>query len=60
MLMTREEAREWFQIRDRVRDAVLNLETCTRCWRVRDAARLVQLGDAYYCFPGDTSGCMAH
>ncbi len=59
MKLTIEEAREWYQIRDRVREAVADLEVCSRCGRVRDKANLVGTSRYYCCRPGDKNGCMA-
>lgn len=59
MTLTIKEAREWFQIRDHVKDAVTHLEMCERCWRVRDQEHLVVVDGAYCCRPGDKGGCLA-
>ena len=58
MGLTLKEAREWFQIRDNVKDAVLHLEVCDSCLRVRDLENLVQIGNTYRCRPGDKDGCL--
>lgn len=57
--LTQEEVREWFQIRNHVRDAVLQLEVCGRCWRVRDQSRLFRIAGTYCCRPDDDEGCLA-
>jgi len=59
MTLTIEEAREWFRIRDRVKQAVFRLEVCGRCWRVRDLAKLIPVRGSYCCRPGDQNGCLA-
>lgn len=59
MTLNLEETREWFQIRDHVKDAVLHLEVCDRCWRVRDLADLIEVEGSYCCRPGDKNGCLA-
>lgn len=59
MTLTINEAREWFQIRDHVKEAVSHLEVCERCWRVRDLADLVPVEGVYCCRPGDPGGCLA-
>lgn len=58
MKLTINETREWYNIRDHVRDVVLRLEVCCRCWRVRDKAELVGAGPVYFCRPGDREGCL--
>ena len=59
MRLTLEETREWFQIRDHVRQALLQLEVCSRCWRVRDLTQLIHIGGYYCCRPDDKDGCLA-
>lgn len=59
MRLTIKEAREWFQIRDHVKEAVAQLEVCERCWRVRDLEHLVLVDGVYCCRPGDAGGCLA-
>ena len=59
MRLNREEVQEWFQIRDHVRDAVLRLEVCARCWRVRDRTHLFRIGGTYRCRPDDEERCLA-
>ena len=59
MKLTLNETREWFQMRDNVKDAVLNLEMCDHCLRVRDMADLVEVNSGYRCRPGDVNGCLA-
>ena len=58
MSLTHDEAREWFEIRDRVKEAVQQLEACARCWRVRDLSHLVLLDGSYFCRPGHAEGCL--
>ena len=58
MRLTQSEAREWFQIRDNVKDAVQHLEVCDACMRVRDLDSLIQIGEGWRCRPGDENGCL--
>ncbi len=58
MKLTLDETREWFQIRDHVKDAVQHLEVCDSCLRVRDITDLIHVADGYRCHPGDPKGCL--
>lgn len=58
MRLTLKEAQEWFEIRDHVKEAVLQLEMCSRCGRVRDLSNLIRMGGDYCCRPGDPEGCL--
>lgn len=57
MWLTQEETREWFQMRDHVRQSVMQLEVCDHCSRVRDRAHLIRVAGTYYCRPDDEEGC---
>ena len=59
MTLTLQETREWFQIRDHVKEAVRRLEMCSRCGRVREIAHLVHVQGNHCCRPGDKGGCLA-
>ncbi len=58
MKLTLDETKEWFQIRDHVKDVILHLEMCSRCWRVRDRENLIGTQSGYCCRPGDKNGCL--
>ena len=58
MTLTLQEAREWFQMRKHVREAVMHLEVCHRRWRVRELTHPMRVGRAQCCRPGDTGSCL--
>ncbi len=58
MTLTLEETREWYRIRDHVRQVVEHLEVCWRCSRVRELSDLVLVKGMYCCRPGDKKGCL--
>ena len=57
MTLTLEEAREWFQIRDHVRDSVQQLEVCATCGRVRERSQLIWIDGNYHCRPDRKGDC---
>ncbi len=57
MMLSLEEAREWFEIRDHVREAVEQLEMCVHCGRVRDKSHLIRIRGQYRCRPDLRGDC---